>query len=235
MAEVLQGAHIDTTFPYARVVSVLNQRADQQDAALVGRWVCAVADGVGGHDSGAEASRTALEVLGAVVDGPRDAEGLRADIATANEAVCALATSRWRSPGTTLVAVAVEPGLETLTIAWCGDSRAWLVEGDAVTLLTTDHSHHLGGLARCLGLHDDEVSADPEVVSMSVGEGLRVLLTTDGVHSQLDERCEGLFPGLLAAGLDQVVRVGCERGTDNATAVLVDVDNLISHARDHDG
>jgi serine/threonine protein phosphatase PrpC len=167
MSAVLQGDNVDQDLSYARVVSVLNRRADQQDAAVVSDWLCAIADGLGGHDSGADASRTALSVLEAVVDGPRDGAALLADVALANEAVSAMATSRWRSPGTTLVTVTVDAGFDSVAVAWCGDSRAWLIVGDAVELITEDHSHtYGGGLTRCLGAEGPGLSAIPSITSV---------------------------------------------------------------------
>lgn len=228
---VLQGDDIHESYLQTSVVSVRNRRAEQQDAALVTDWVCAVADGLGGHDRGADASITALRVLAERIDGPRDDAALRADIAAADDAVRSLATGERRNPGTTLVTVTVPPALDGVTVAWCGDSRAWLVEGDAVTLLTEDHCFAFGGLARCLGAHDVDISANPDTVAVAAGEGRRVLLTTDGAHGGLSERAEWLYPGLLAAGLEQLVRVGAELGTDNATALLVDIDALVRHAR----
>lgn len=228
MTQVLQGDDINQSYAHASVVSLRNQRSDQQDAAVVTHWVCALADGMGGHENGAEAAVTALQLLGDRIDGPRDDDALRSDIAAANDAVGALATGGWRSPGTTLVTVTVHPSCDGVTVAWCGDSRAWLVDGDDVTLLSEDHSNLFGALERCLGSHGDEISAEPDTAFVPCGQGLRVLLTTDGVHGGLDERADYLFPGLLAAGLEHLVRVGAEHGTDNATAALIDVDMFTS-------
>jgi len=232
MARILQADAFDEVDGAAHAVGVRNQRTSQQDAVLLGEWVCAIADGLGGHANGAEASKLALETLGRIVTGPRDERQLSMDVETAHLAVCDLAFRVLHNPGTTLVVVVVEPGYGGVLVGWCGDSRAWLLEGDAVDLCTWDHSYPFGGLARCLGMHGHEVSAEIDIVRVGAGEQTRLLLTTDGVHGGLGERAEALFPGLLAAGLGHLVRVGAEHGTDNATAVLLDVDAFLARARD---
>lgn len=221
--------HDDLTLDTGRVQarSVINTRREQQDALLVTDWVAAVADGMGGHANGAEASRVALAALDAAVDGHCDTARLAAGCAAANDAVRALADGTFRNPGSTLVAVARDGN--TVHGAWCGDSRAYLVAADGtVSALTTDHSVPFGGLWACLGDHGLDAQFGVSTFEVPTGVGAKVLLSTDGVHGPLDG-AYGIAE-LLAAGLDALVAAAAAEGSDNATAVLVDVDAWVAAA-----
>jgi PPM family protein phosphatase len=226
---VAHGAH--------HAVSVINKRTTQQDVAYAGRRLCVVCDGMGGHANGAEAAQAAVGVF-AHSDVALDVAALDDLVAEANAAVIELSGEGYRNPGTTLVAVVAEPDGSAVNGVWVGDSRAYIVDADgAVTRVTEDHSDFYGGLTRCLGDHGHTVSAEPDRFRVEVGSGLRILLCTDGVSGPLtqndDEETEEVVIGrLLAAGLEPFVRAAASTGTDNATAVLVDVDQLARSGTD---
>jgi PPM family protein phosphatase len=113
-----------------------------------------VADGMGGHRAGAEASRLAVQHVAAryrrlmTTDQPgmplepvdRARAALRESILYANKQIrtAAAANPDLEGMGTTLVAVA---GVEDVfVVAHIGDSRAYLVRGGSCASLTTDHS-----------------------------------------------------------------------------------------------
>lgn len=228
MDTVLQRDEYDVSTPWARAIGVRHRRDEQQDAAALTPWLCAIADGLGGHVRGAEAARTALGALAEQISTPCTARELAAAIGVADQAVRALADGVWRNPGTTIVALAPDAAGTGMVGAWCGDSRAWLVTGEAVTPLTTDHADTDGGIMRCLGEHGPEVAPWPETFTVPAGHGYRVLLTTDGVHGRLEAAD---LAAALAQGLDALVAAGCAANTDNATAVLVDVDAFAAATR----
>jgi protein phosphatase len=113
-----------------------------------------IADGMGGHQSGEVASSIAARTVGAVVNssliGPvvagdpvaRDpancAALLRQSVLEANRRIAELARERHSDLGTTVVAALVIGN--DLTIVNAGDSRAYLLRDNVLTVLTTDHS-----------------------------------------------------------------------------------------------
>jgi len=108
-------------------------------------WLFVVADGVGGHDLGEVASRTAVE---SVLGGFREASAgephtglLERLVKTANTRV--IDAGQAASPGgarmaTTLVACALR--YDRATIAHVGDSRCYLIRRGQANLLTRDHT-----------------------------------------------------------------------------------------------
>lgn len=229
MGFLLFGDDYNEMFPFAHAVGRRHLRNDQQDAAVVTDWLCAVADGVGGHVNGARASRTALATLAREINGPQDAGALKDTISEAHEMVCTLADGPRRNAATTLVAAVVLPDFSGVTFGWCGDSRAWLFTGREIEQLTKDHADIWGGLTHCLGAVGDAVTNEPEFGSVPAGLGHQLLLTTDGVHGYVGDGVQG-WPALLATGLglSAIVDSGTARGTDNATAVLIDVDAWVA-------
>jgi protein phosphatase len=108
----------------------------------------AVADGMGGHDDGALASASAVCSLAASMSGPPDPRHelagpmhLRDAVARAHEEVGSLAaaSSGRRRMGTTLTAVHVRG--PRAYVAHVGDSRAYVLRGSRLELLTHDHSY----------------------------------------------------------------------------------------------
>src|SRR5437868_10073875 len=108
-------------------------------------WLFALADGVGGHDCGEVASRTAVESL---LAGFRDAAAGESHIALLPRLVQAAnlqvyETGRAASPGgvpmsTTLVSCALK--FDRVVVAHVGDSRCYLIRLGHATALTRDHT-----------------------------------------------------------------------------------------------
>src|ERR1019366_478725 len=108
-------------------------------------WLFVLADGVGGHERGEVASRTAVDC---VVEGFRQARASEPHTAllqrlaeSANLKV--YETGRSAAPGgarmaTTLVACALRH--DRAVIAHVGDSRCYLIRRNRATLLTRDHT-----------------------------------------------------------------------------------------------
>ncbi|MGD2206632.1 MAG: protein phosphatase 2C domain-containing protein [Anaerolineae bacterium] len=192
-----------------------------------------VADGMGGHQSGDLASRSAVDqVIRNYVQDPSSdvAFSLRRAIQSANANLYARTEGRkgrshW---GTTLVGAVVRH--DKLWIANVGDSRAYLLRGGSVRQLSQDHSflpgekvgRHL--ITRALGSKDSvEVDLFPPI---KLWAGDRVLLCSDGLTTPLSDEeirhIAGRYPA--QAGAEALVRAANERGgPDNVSVILIQV------------
>lgn len=226
------------------------RRPGNEDSGYAGSSLLVVADGVGGAAAGEVASTTVATLaaelaarapdldpaalLGTVVD--RAAAALRSHVA-ADPGATGL--------GTTLTALrtdGVRCGLVHL-----GDSRAYLLRGERLHRLTVDHSWgramvdagHLTEdqaarspyrhrLMRWLGAEDPaEGHGLPDLGHLELVVGDRVLLASDGLSDEVDDRTIArLLAGapapaeavnlLVTAALD-------DGGRDNVTCVVADV------------
>ncbi|PRY40633.1 PP2C family protein-serine/threonine phosphatase [Umezawaea tangerina] len=201
---------------------------------VTGGLAFAVADGIGDSERAGHAARLAATTAA------REAAHVGAGRAVA---AARAALEAWQ-PGDEhhlagdAVLVAAAPRLGGgFTVAWAGDARAYFWDGAALTQLTTDQT-----VAEYFREHGQKPTARMEhVVTNSVrlsapatiglahaprGPG-RLVLTSDGVHGRLTPEGFRLImagagdPGTTAALLvATALRAG---GTDNATALVVDV------------
>jgi PPM family protein phosphatase len=209
-------------------------------------WLFAVADGVGGHEKGEVASRTAIETL---VEGFREAS--RGEpLSGLLEKLVRRANTRILDAGmnsgmaTTVVACALR--YDRAVIAHVGDSRCYLVRGKDGTLLTRDHT--IANEHARLGLLSSEEAAEAEtrhILSRSLGSELSVsveiserqvlpgdvlLLCSDGLHGALSTEdittvvSETADVELAARRL--VALANEKDGSDNITAQVVRVHNV---------
>jgi PPM family protein phosphatase len=216
------------------------------DQARSHGWLFAVADGVGGHEKGEVASRTAIEAL---LEGFRGA-GKGESLSGLLQSLVRKANSRVLDAGmnsgmaTTLVVCALR--YDRAVVAHVGDSRCYLIRQREATLLTRDHtvaSEHVR-----LGLLSADEVADAEtrhILSRSLGTGLSVnaeindhqvfpgdalLLCSDGLHGALSP---GDIAGVVSGTEDldlaarKLVTLANDRdGSDNVTAQLIRVQNV---------
>jgi len=134
-----------------------------------------VADGMGGHEGGQEASRLAVEVIeqtyAAAINGnPQDilVAGFRAahqriqQYAAAHPALVGM--------GTTATAVVLFPA--QLLFAHVGDSRLYLVRGNTISRLTHDHSY-VGRLVENGVITVEEADRHPQrhILTAALGAG----------------------------------------------------------------
>lgn len=222
-------------------------RAANQDAVLVGELAFAVCDGMGGHTGGEVASRLAV---GALVNLPHPDRRSPGDVLdgfrAAQDAVRAAARSRpeLAGMGSTGTLVAVCPGESgvAVVVANVGDTRAYIADAGGFRQVSVDHTvvqelieqgviepaaavHHQDRsvLTRAIGGEDP---LDIDVRALPLGEPMRVVLTSDGVHSYVS-------PGRLAtlsilgappSVVDRVLTAGlAEGGPDNLSCVVVDL------------
>ncbi|WP_017652381.1 Stp1/IreP family PP2C-type Ser/Thr phosphatase [Fortiea contorta] len=228
-------------------------RSNNQDAYYIdpkGRFFV-VADGMGGHAGGEEASRIATQEIRAYLEenwqSPQSSsELLDQALWKANEAIL---QDQQHHPeradmGTTAVVVVFrEP--ESPYCSHVGDSRlyrwrnsqlqqitedhTWVARAIRVGDITTDEARihpfrHV--LSRCLG-RDDLHQID--VQSLDVQAGDRLLLCSDGLTEELVEQkinhCLQSHPSLEQAANSLVVAAKEEGGHDNITVILVAADH----------
>lgn len=179
----------------------LRRSTNEDNMAAVpelGLWI--VADGMGGHEQGEIASRLAVETLQERI---RAGQTLEVGIRATNDIIARQpAVNPAFSMGTTVVAVLIED--YHYRIAWVGDSRAYLWNGE-LKQLTTDHSYVQGlveagklnsadrrthprrsALTQALGVTDTcELRIGVVEGELLPGNGL--LLCTDGLTGELTD------------------------------------------------
>jgi protein phosphatase len=207
-----------------------------------------VADGLGGHSDGEQASQMAVNTVKEAYyqdDAEDRAEALRRAVLEANERIHQqnLARSPQPSPewimGTTCVAAILLE--DTVHVANVGDSRAYIVRGDEMKQITRDHSivadELRAGLItkeqvkdypkrnviyRCLG--GDTVEVD--IFTENVQQGDKLLLCTDGLCVLVDD--DELHTIVQHYDIQESVQRLIDRanelgGPDNITAVVAQV------------
>jgi protein phosphatase len=227
------------------------QRAENQDSSVARPPVFAVADGMGGHAEGRQASEVVVDRLAATEGTALTVEGLREAIRDADARIRQVAESiaDARGMGTTVAGVAlVEAEVDgrpqpCWAVFHVGDSRVYLLAGDRMVRISTDHSvvpglrdagmirevdvashpqRHL--VTRALGVG---APGNPDITLVPVEPGQRFLACSDGLTGELDDEeiarllSGAADPGEAAAVL---VRTAADRGaSDNVTAVVVEV------------
>jgi protein phosphatase len=238
------------------LTDVGRRRESNEDDFLLepGRGVYAVADGMGGHAAGEIASRLAIETLQEVLD--RDnassermsvddaAEWLRGAVVEANRRICdsiRLHDER-RGMGTTVVAL-VHSGQDAV-VGHVGDSRMYLLRGEELARMTSDHSwvneqvklglmnddtaqrHPMRNIVtRALGSRPDVLV---DLTSLEVRHGDVFLLCSDGLNTMLsDEQINSILVGHRhdpeAACRALVEDANRHGGEDNVTVVVARV------------
>jgi serine/threonine protein phosphatase PrpC len=212
-------------------------RANNEDAAYSGRWLYAVADGMGGHAAGEIASAAVIESLrGRDVEVPPAVllRTLGAAVAEANREVARRAAEdpARQGMGTTLTAM-LRSG-DQVAIAHIGDSRAFLLRGGRLRQITEDHTiAHLvsdatDALAPVLTRYlDGRPDRSPDLVLRELRPGDRYLLCSDGLSPEV---ADDAISDVLATAADpaeavrQLVGLADEAGApDNVTVIVVDV------------
>ncbi len=234
-----------------------NYRENNEDAIEAKQFpdmtVCIVADGMGGQAAGEIASKRAIEVV------PRElrknltpAAGedqcktiIRKAVVQANDEIIAMGSldRDLKNMGTTIV-MALWRKSGQMYIAGLGDSRAYLIRGDAIEQLTVDHSlaqalvenktispaeakeHRFRNvLWKYLG--SKEVGDGPEVKAVPIQPGDKILLCSDGMSGpvpdaqilsfvQAHANVQECADGLGQLALDQGSR-------DNVSCIVMEV------------
>lgn len=218
-------------------------RVENQDSCYLkyedGFLIAAAADGVGGNNGGAVASRMAIELL---IDGLGRNLTLADCLLHAHKEIvnCSSKDEALRGMATTLTAVVCKEGV--LSGVHCGDSRAYIFRGNGVKQLTKDHTEVAkllaeGRLTREAAINyprknilDSALGTHKELrfqeFEFELHSGDRLILATDGVYSELSKKdlvliskAEIDFTGFCEAVISRVAEAG---PTDNYTLVGVE-------------
>ena len=236
-------------YDVATITDIGNERENNEDSVGISyiggkSLVFAVADGVGGYEGGEIASSMGVEtVLEAYRDSPVEwgpAKRLHRAVQRANIEIYnrAITVPELRRMATTLTAAAVNNG--TLSVSHVGDCRLYLLRSGRVQQLTRDHTvvgekvrmglisakqarNHpeRSAINRCLG---HELIVSVERISMTLQQGDRLILCSDGLYSVIeDHELDTLTRGLGAeAACRRLIEEGVARGTiDNLTVAFL--------------
>ena len=218
------------------------RRAQNEDQLLAADPCFLVADGMGGHEAGAEASRTAIAAFSEefTAPGPADLQRIDRALAGARTRVAAIAARSPRGAGCTLTGVIriVHEGQPHWYVLNIGDSRVYLFRRNELLQLTEDHSlrsERLNGgvvgasltprnvITRALGSDDSRHDA----WLLPVEDGSRLLVCSDGLSIEIDDA--GLAAALAAEAtpetvVERLLRSALDAGgRDNITLIVVDV------------
>jgi PPM family protein phosphatase len=211
-------------------------RANNEDSVYSGRWLYAVADGMGGHAAGEVASAAVIETLRA-----HDAEvapgALLEVLAHAvTEANAEVARRGARDParfgmGTTLTAL-LRSG-DRAALVHIGDSRAFRLRDGLLRQMTEDHVmgklvSNAGALAPVLTRYvDGRPDRSPDLGLRELYPGDRYLLCSDGLSPVVG--VEAIRRVLMTAAdpgeaVRQLVALAeAAGGPDNISAIVLDV------------
>ena len=205
----------------------------------IGLWL--IADGMGGHDAGEVASSIARDHVNQAIN---EGESLQQAITGSHHAVKTAAENDIGSPnmGTTVVALKVN-GIQ-YDIAWVGDSRAYLWDGDSLEQISVDHSY-VQELVDSGEISNEEVHthAQKNIITQSIGvshiddvkvdhiKGVleprqKILLCSDGLSDLVDDdEIEHIISRTYEKDqvlVDRLISKALEHGgTDNVTVQLI--------------
>ena len=214
----------------------------------------AVADGMGGHAAGEVASSMALDVVRGYLSSHQQilleiaAEGkslrpyLEDMLSLTNEMVLLAGGEKveYNGMGTTLTLLVNV--LDRSWLAHIGDSRAYLLRGDDLTLLTEDHTL-ISQLVKSGQIRKEDINDHPQrhiltralgtdetalfdLLPLELQQGDRIILCTDGLHGLVDAQH---IKEVVSQNnshinvIEQLVNLANEKGgTDNITVVLAE-------------
>ncbi|MDI6799451.1 MAG: Stp1/IreP family PP2C-type Ser/Thr phosphatase [Actinomycetota bacterium] len=218
-------------------------REVNEDAYIAGGNLFAVADGMGGHKGGEIASKLALISIAKSLKMEGDPKkNLLSTMRRANRGIYqrSIVSPELKGMGTTLTVLLISN--RAAHIGHIGDSRAYLARGGELVQLTQDHSlvaqmvaegkltsreAHLHPLrsviTRSLGA---SAMADPDVFTLKLKDGDRLLLASDGLNSMLSDaeilEIVGKKEEPQAVCEELVSAANRQGGRDNVTVVLVE-------------
>ncbi|MFC0507473.1 PP2C family protein-serine/threonine phosphatase [Micromonospora costi] len=220
-------------------------RTNNEDSALAGDRLVAVADGMGGLPAGEVASEIVIRILDELTP-PTDpdpaADALRAVVSTANQRIHAAITvdPAREGMGTTLTAALLAG--DTLVLAQVGDSRCYLLRDTKLTQLTRDDTFvqalvDQGALTPEQARHHPQRSlvtravqgadSTPTIGTLTVQAGDRLLLCSDGLSDYVEDEAIAVTLGAYGDRQlcgEQLVKLAHQAGApDNVTVVVSDV------------
>ncbi|MFE6997787.1 PP2C family protein-serine/threonine phosphatase [Microbacterium sp. NPDC057659] len=221
------------------------RRTLNEDSLLVQAPLFLVADGMGGHQAGEEASAGAIQEFAGLVGRPAVAlDDVRFAIARAKTRIDALSDAGTGRAGTTLsgVAVASVDGVGYWLAVNIGDSRTYRLSDGELEQITVDHSV-VQELIDAGELLESDARGDRRrnIITRALGAGStgeadywmlpaetgdRILVCSDGLSSEVGD---DVIARILSqhtdpqVAADHLVSAALEQGgRDNITAVVVD-------------
>lgn len=184
------------------------RRKENEDRFHAEPGLFVVADGMGGHRSGAEAAQRAVNAFVAAIQ-----SGGEAAARAANAAVLAIEGGYSHgSPGATLTAIVING--DRALVVHAGDSEAWRIGLAGIKKLTQDHGSSWA-LENFCGIGE---GFRVDVFSVPALPGDRFVLATDGLTKHVMQ-CE--INGKTA---EDLVDLADERGgKDNTTVIVIDI------------
>ena len=229
---------------YAALSDVGRVRKDNQDSGYASERLLVIADGVGGAARGDVASSTAVQILRRLDAPPPDnlLEALAGAIHRAHDRIAELVDEDPELEGTSTTVTAALFDGQRVGIGHVGDSRGYLLRNGQISQLTKDHtfvqslidegriteeesrSHpHRNLILRAVdGVHE----TDPDLFTIDLAPGDRLLLCSDGCSGVLDNQrlADILGTGTVDFAAVELVRASLEAGSsDNITCVVADV------------
>lgn len=215
----------------------------KQEQALKGSFFC-VADGISGSSVSGLASRVACQSVAIDYYSTPEFWSVKKSARSTISAINTWLYSQGNEPPpeekyllkealvTTFSCLIIKSN--TAHIFHVGDSRVYRLRGKELELITSDHNYaYQPGttyLNRALGL-ENKIDIDYTQCQLNVGD--RFVITTDGVHEHVNQK---QFKTLLSTNRDEsadlnklaelLVDTALQKGTDNATSVVVDVYSL---------
>ena len=217
-------------------------------AVLEDKNFCMLADGVGGNRSGEIASQSALDALEKFIrhnppEWLSDQEEIfryfRAAINYVNQFIIKLSEAKpsYAGMATTLCFTYIKDG--TMYIANIGDSRVYLIHAGVIQQITDDHTYvndlvKMGAITkeeavtharknvitRAIGANANN---EPDCFSVPVEAGDRVLLCSDGLYDELDDKMilsrMTRFDDMMIVAEDLVSMANDNGGNDNISVV----------------
>jgi serine/threonine protein phosphatase PrpC len=229
---------------YAALSDVGRVRRDNQDSGYAGPHLLVIADGVGGSARGDVASSVTVEVLRQLDQAPGNdmLSALAGAIHRSHDRIAGLVAENPEIDGTSTTVTAVIFDGTQIGVGHVGDSRGYLLRDGAISQLTTDHTFvqslidegritedearvhpHRNLILRAVdGVHEPE----PDVFTLEVARGDRILLCSDGCSGVLSDEdlARLLGDGSADHAAVSLVSASLDAGsTDNVTVVIADV------------
>jgi PPM family protein phosphatase len=233
----------------ARHVAVASKtglvRSRNEDSAYAGRWLCAVADGMGGHAAGNVASATVVDAVrrfDTAAGTGQLTEVMGTAVRAANSQLAAASAGSRAGMGSTLTAM-LWSGTH-VAVAHIGDSRAYLLRGGSLRQITEDHVlSNLVAAPRPASISaylvrflDARPGWSPDLTLRTVQPGDRYLICSDGLSGFASH--EAIAAVLTGGGdasqaADGLIALAYRAGApDNVTVIVADLPDGAWRKRD---
>jgi len=167
---------------------VFDRAVQECEGAIVSKTFAAdlpftlmVADGLGGHDFGARASRLAVEYMAAVRRNLIDEVAVAAALGSLNSQFLEISLKEAHSKpmGCTIAGVSIFH--KCLLVFNAGDSAVYQLHDEVVTLTVSDRVGHGRLVRQCLGGTDVATPFAPHLRSIELEARTKLILCTDGI------------------------------------------------------